>query len=330
MADKQPSTRGAALHKKRQLKTRVQTSPGAPPTVPFRWIATMMAALVALALVCAWGTLCLLFWQGSWQLLYHPSAEIVRTPANVGLGFDAIKFGAVENGQPTLDGWWVPAAAQNTGYTALYLHGADGNMGDSVAMVQRLHESGLNVFVFDYRGYGHSKAAHPSEKRWREDADEALRYLAGTRHIAPRQTIVVGRDLGANLALEVAARHGELGGAVMLAPLVAPANAIFRDARTKIVPAELLVSDRWDWRQHAPHVQIPMLWYEWSVAPGVMALPPPPDAFDQLKGARTLAWLNPTRDPQAMFGGVLSEWLTALAQGKNMPPQCLVGADMPC
>ena len=159
---------------------------------------------------------------------------------------------------------------------------------------------------------------------------EALRYLAGTRHIAPRQTIVVGRDLGANLALEVAARHGELGGAVMLAPLVAPANAIFRDARTKIVPAELLVSDRWDWRQHAPHVQIPMLWYEWSVAPGVMALPPPPDAFDQLKGAKTLAWLNPTRDPQAMFGGVLSEWLTALAQGKNMPPQCLVGADMPC
>lgn len=290
----------------------------------------MMAVLLAAALVCAWGTLCILFWQGSWQLLYRPSATIARTPASVGLPFDTVSFGAVENGQPTLEGWWVPATGQNGSTTAVYLHGAEGNMGDAVTMVERLHETGLNVFIFDYRGYGHSKAAHPSEKRWREDADEALRYLAGTRHIAPKQTIVVGRDLGANLALETAAQHAELGGAVLLAPLIAPANAIFRDPRARIVPAAMLVSDRWDERLHAPRVQIPVLWYEWSVAPGVMALPAPPDGFAQLKGVKTLAWLNPTRDPQATFGGVLSEWLTALAQGKKLPPQCLVGADMPC
>ena len=64
--------------------------------------------------------------------------------------------------------------------------------------------AGLNVFAFDYRGYGQSHFAHPSETRWREDAESALSYLTGTRHIPANAIILVGKDLGANLALEVA------------------------------------------------------------------------------------------------------------------------------
>jgi len=50
-------------------------------------------------------------------------------------------------------------------------------------------------WLSDYRGYGQSKFARPSEARWREDAESALRYLTATRHIAANSIVLVGRDL---------------------------------------------------------------------------------------------------------------------------------------
>ena len=127
--------------------------------------------------------------------------------------------------------------------------------------VSRLHDSGLNIFAFDYRGYGQSHFAHPSETRWREDAESALAYLIGTRHIPANTIILVGKDLGANLALQVAAAHAELAGVVLEAPLESPTAAIFNDARARLVPARLLVSDRWQSTAAAGNVLIPSLWF---------------------------------------------------------------------
>ena len=105
---------------------------------------------------------------------------------------------------------------------------------------------------------------------------------------------------------------------------------VFHDPRAKLVPAEVLVSDRWDWRLHAPRVRVPVLWYEWTVDPGALALPQAPDAFDHVTAAKSLVWLIPTRDPQGTFGGAMQEWLHTLpAKGQGMPA-CLAGSDLPC
>jgi uncharacterized protein len=255
--------------------------------------------------------LCILFWQGSWQLLYHPTSAATRTPASVNLPFDSVGFGTNESGEPQLRGWWIPAAAPAR-FTAIYLHGADGNLGDTVNALARLHSTGLNVFAFDYRGYGQSHFAHPSEARWREDADSAIEYLTATRHIAPHAIILVGKDLGANLALEVASARADLAGIVLEGPLESPTVAIFNDARAHLVPAHLLVSDRWQTTNAAGNVLIPSLWFYWTAEHSAELVQDKPEAYEKVPARKMLVWLTNSPDEALKFESALRIWIDQL------------------
>jgi pimeloyl-ACP methyl ester carboxylesterase len=241
----------------------------APATVSGRWLLTAFGLTVPAAAFCTWAAFCLLFWQGSWQLLYHPTSSIAHTPSDIGLAYDPVSFATTDTGVAQLRGWWIPASSAP--YTALYLHDQAGNIGDTLNALADLHASGLNVLVFDYRGYGQSHFEHPSEARWREDATWALDYLTSTRHFDPRSIVTFGSGLGANLALQIAAAHSELAGAVLASPLDAPANAVFNDPRARLVPAHLLVSDRYDLAAPAAALRIPSLWLIKSTQPNVDA-----------------------------------------------------------
>ncbi len=292
----------------------------------------MFGLMVLGAGVCAWLALCLMFWQGGWQLLYHPESKIARTPAAKGVSFDEVAFGAISTGQPSLQGWWIPAAQSpdKKALTAIYFHGASGNIGDSVDMLASLHNAGLNVLAFDYRGYGHSQFVHPSERRWQEDAEDALNYLTSARHIEPSSILLVGRDLGADLALQIAARHPELAGLVVISPIPSAAKLIFRDPRAKLVPARLLVSDRWELRTSARQLKVPVLWFEWTFDPGTVSLPDRPELLTQLSSPHNFVWLMPTRDADGTFSGSLSAWLNDLAnKGRDLPP-CMAGSGTAC
>lgn len=284
-----------------------------PPTVSGRWLLGAIAVAIFAALVCAWGTLCLLFWQGSWQLLYHPASAVTRTPASVNLPFDSVGFATNASGEPQLRGWWIPAAGQAR-ETAIYLHGADGNLGDTVAGLAQLHTLGLNLFAIDYRGYGQSHFAHPSEARWRQDADSAIRYLTETRHIAPGSLILVGKDLGANLALEIGAAHPDLAGLILENPLESPASTIFNDPRAHLVPARLLVSDRWDTVSAASNLLIPSLWFYWSAGAG--AEQDTPAAYQKTPARKMLVWLTDSPKEPAQFDAAMSSWLDQLGVTK--------------
>ena len=147
-----------------------------PPQVSGRWLLGAVVLTIGAAIFCAWCVLCLLYWQGSWQLLYHPESVLRRTPSTAGLAFDAVGFAATDAGTPRLAGWWIPAApdAPFSRLTVLFLHGQDGNLGDTVDAFARLHAAGVNVLAFDYRGYGQSQFARPSEAHWRQDAEWAI------------------------------------------------------------------------------------------------------------------------------------------------------------
>src|SRR6516165_12601366 len=95
-------------------------------TVSVRWLIAAITSLVIAAIVCAWGTLCLLFWQGSWQLLYHPASAVSRTPASVNLPFESVGFATTASGAPQMRGWWI--AAPQARYTAILLHGETGSL----------------------------------------------------------------------------------------------------------------------------------------------------------------------------------------------------------
>ena len=292
---------------------RERTTPAA--TVSGRWLLMAGGVAIAGAAVCAWGALCLLFWQGSWQLLYHPVSAVARTPASIGLPYDPVGFASTEAGEPRLKGWWIPAApdARYSTYTVLYLHGQKGNLADTVDALGSLHSLGVNILAFDYRGYGQSQFVHPSEARWREDAEWALRYLTGTRHVAAGAIVLDGKDLGADLALEVAAAHAELAGVVLESPIDSPVDAIFNDSRSKLVPAHLLVSDRLDADQAGSKLLIPSLWLLASPAlNNALDRAKHPAGYDRITARKTLVELYPGPTTDKQFVEYYTRWIDDL------------------
>ena len=226
----------------------------------------MWALLVALggAALCAYGALCLLFYQGQWQFVLHPSGVTTITPASKGEKFDDVAFDYTETGKARLDGWWIPAEtdARWSASTILYLHGASGSLSDCVDDLATLHSLGINVFAFDYRGYGRSSGPTPREKRMREDAEAAWSYLTETRHIAAKSIVVYGAGIGASLAADLAAEDSPAG--LILDGPSAPSLRIIRsDARARIVPG-FLITERFDPAETLRTLAVPKLFLDRS------------------------------------------------------------------
>lgn len=284
----------------------------APPTVSGRWIVTALGIVLVAAAVCAWGSLCLLFWQGAWQLLYRPTSTVARTPAAAGLAFDPIGFEVADSGTPRLHGWWLPAAngaaTASVPHTVLYLHDRTGNLGDCVDKLAAIHAAGVSIFAFDYRGYGQSEFDRPSESHWREDAEAALKYLTATRQIPEISIVLAGSGLGANLALEIAAAHPELAGVVLDSPLPAPLALVFNDPRAHLVPAHLLFHDRYDIQSPAKQLRVPSLWVlAVGSQPSLAADQPLISAYSAANAPKTLVHLE-AQD----YTSALNRWLASL------------------
>ena len=280
-------------------------------TVSGRWIAGAVAVVIAAAGLCMWGALCLIFWLGSWQLLYHPTATVVGTPANAGMNFDTVDFATTESGQPQLHGWWIPGGPESR-ITAIYLHGAKGNIGDAVRDLRLLHDAKMNVLGFDYRGYGASRFERPSEAHWRQDAEAAMQYLTQTRHISAREIVLVGSGLGANLALETGAAHPELAGVVLDGPSPSPEDLVFNDPRARLVPARWLVADRWELARSSGELRIPSLWFVQNAdhtanAGAVMS------AYNKVSARKLRVWVNDTTDRSTIYREAIERWLDELA-----------------
>ena len=212
-----------------------------PPIISGRWLLWALGIALGVALLCAYGALCLLVYQGQWQFVLHPSAVITETSASQSLKYDDIRFDYAETGSPRLNGWWI-LAQPNTRWSAsavLHLHGGSGSLSNTVNDLATLHTLGINVFAFDYRGYGRSTGPTPREKRMREDAEAAWVYLTDTRHIAPKSIVIYGTGIGTSLAAELAAKHTPAG--LILDGPSEPAKQIIRaDARARIVPGFLI------------------------------------------------------------------------------------------
>jgi hypothetical protein len=204
--------------------------------------------MVLASLVALYFAIGLLFWQGQWQLIFHPSHVVGKTPASDGLAFDDIHFDATETGHTRLNGWWIPAdtSLPHQHATILYLHDARGSLADALPDILALHASGNDIFAFDPRGFGKSEWAKPSEHHWNQDAEATLYYLASVRHIGPSRLIVVGRGLGATVAANLTVRHPEIASLVMIDPEPPTLGLLKAPRWTHILPIRLLASDHFN------------------------------------------------------------------------------------
>jgi pimeloyl-ACP methyl ester carboxylesterase len=231
------------------------------PLASARWLIGGVAATLGLAVVCVYITFCLLFWQGQWQLVFKPSRTITATPAAAGLKYDEISFDATETGVLQLNGWWIPAE-RNAPYAAdtlLLLHNGSGSLSDTVPQLQALHYLGINIFAFDYRGFGKSVTIHPSEASTYEDADAAWRYLTDTRHLSPSSVVLDGTGLGAAIAAETARRHSQAPALILEDPSPPTLDSLQFDPRMHLLPIRWLFHDRFDPTRTLAQLQTPKL-----------------------------------------------------------------------
>lgn len=104
-----------------------------------------------------------------------------------------------------LQGWWLEAPGAS--HTLVYFHGARVNLTGSVYRLRGFRSAGYNVLAIDYRGYGRSSPALPSEESVYEDAEAAWKWL-DARVPERSKRILYGHSLGAPIAAEIALRGG--------------------------------------------------------------------------------------------------------------------------
>ena len=104
--------------------------------------------------------------------VYHPDRILIATGAELGRPFEDVRFKASDGVE--LNGWFFPAAtnAPRARFAVLLCHGNGGNISHRLDTCAALLETGVQVFVFDYRGYGHSQG-RPSEEGTYRDAQAA-------------------------------------------------------------------------------------------------------------------------------------------------------------
>jgi uncharacterized protein len=131
------------------------------------------------------------------SFIYFPARQLVGQPADLGLPFESVRFGPLGR----LHGWFIPGPGP---LSLIWLHGNAGNIAHRLPWVKELRNRlGLNVFIFDYRGYGLSDGS-PSEENTYQDARDALAYLRSRSDVEPERIVYFGKSLGGAIALQLA------------------------------------------------------------------------------------------------------------------------------
>jgi len=160
----------------------------------------MLTLLLVLAGLYA--TLVAAVYLGQSSLLYLPSRTLAANPAQIGLEYEELHITTGDGVQ--LHGWYLPAARARG--TLLFFHGNAGNISHRLDSLRIFHDLGLNVLLFDYRGYGESEGS-PDEAGTYRDAEAAWDYLVMQRGESPGRIVLFGRSLGASLAAWLAAQR---------------------------------------------------------------------------------------------------------------------------
>ncbi len=137
------------------------------------------------------------------KTVFAPSKNIAAMPESVGLAFEDVDVTTSDGVK--INGWFVPVSPSILG-TLLFCHGNAGNIGDRLEKIRLFHEMGLNVFIFDYRGYGKSQG-YPTEKGMYNDTLAAYDYLLSRKDVDSKNIIAYGASLGGAAAVDLATQR---------------------------------------------------------------------------------------------------------------------------
>lgn len=157
----------------------------------FGWI-LLGVSLLLYAGSCVWLVLAQVIY------VYTPGKVVSQTPRDVGMEFEELRLTA-EDGV-VIGAWFIPAKSDNRiNQAVLFCHGNAGTRSDRIDSVQTFHDFGMDVLLFDYRGYAESDAPLTEEGTYK-DAMSGWMYLKDVKGFAERDIVVFGRSLGGAIA----------------------------------------------------------------------------------------------------------------------------------
>ena len=156
----------------------------------------LAAALGVYLLVC----IAVLAWQRS--LLYFPWrwSEDEARRANPGYEDVRVRTGDGE----TIHGWL--RRRSDAPWTVLIFHGNGGNLSVQADLMEPFETLGLQVLLFDYRGYGLS-TGKPTEAGLIADGLAAAQFVEKEMGVPPERIVYYGKSIGTGVAALVAARR---------------------------------------------------------------------------------------------------------------------------
>jgi alpha-beta hydrolase superfamily lysophospholipase len=162
------------------------------------------------------------------------------------------------SGGATLYGYLLQHAVPSTGLI-LFCHGNVKNIDHFWPRCKLLYQTGMDVLVFDYRGFGMSGGSC-SEANLLEDAMAALDYAVSIGYTRT-DMVVYGYSLGSVPAVH-AAVNGSLGGSsrLILEAPIASTDVYVQDATGLPIPGSYLTGYRLDNITNIRKWTLPLLW----------------------------------------------------------------------
>ncbi len=183
--------------------------------------------------------------------IYYPQRFLEATPHTLGLDYEEVAFTASDGVR--LHGWWVPAGPSRA--TLIFCHGNAGNISHRLESIRVFNSLGLNVFIFDYRGYGQS-SGKPSEAGTYLDAEAAYDYVAKNLRIPPERIVIFGRSLGGAIAVQLAL---DRAAAALVCEASFTSTVELGKRIYPYLPVKFLVFDRYDSISKVGEIKTPKL-----------------------------------------------------------------------
>jgi fermentation-respiration switch protein FrsA (DUF1100 family) len=132
--------------------------------------------------------------NGGNKLFYFPTQSAPHTPKRYGREYQDVTFPAADGTQ--LHGWFIPAAktAKTLG-TVVFSHGNTGALGYHIGFIDWMIDSGYNVMMYDYRGFGKSTGS-PSRMGLISDVQAAFAYTSKRADVEGKRLFSFGHSLG--------------------------------------------------------------------------------------------------------------------------------------
>ncbi len=139
--------------------------------------------------------------------------------------------------------------------TIVHFHNNRETAASRVDIARALRARGFGVLLVEYRGYGASRGAAPSEEGLYFDAECALDMLA-KRGVGPERVVLWGTSLGTGVAAEMA-RRGRGARLVLVTPYTSIPGLVTN--AVPLLPAGLLVPDHFDTLAKSDDIHVPTL-----------------------------------------------------------------------